>query len=109
VLHAPYKLQGYELLKINSKNSNKGTRLQELKEQTHSAKLVVFGSGESDIDMMRLADVSLCLKSAPDHVKAEATFVLDTEDPDAILKAIEKIYHSKNFSAYRPKSLVSTK
>jgi hypothetical protein len=109
VLHAPYKLQGYELLKINSKNSNKGTRLQELKEQTHSAKLVVFGSGESDIDMMRLADISLCLKSAPDHVKAEATFVLDTEDPDAILKTIEKIYHIKNFSAYRPKSLAPTK
>jgi hypothetical protein len=100
-----FEIDGYYFLKINSKNSNKYTRLQELKEQTGAEKLVVFGSGSSDIEMMRMADISLCLKSANDKVKNEATIVLNTDNPDEILKTIEKIYHKKDFDKYKQKLL----
>jgi hypothetical protein len=103
LLHYEYDMEGYYFLKINSTKSNKYTRLGELKEQTGVKKLVVFGSGSSDIDMMNMADISLCLSNAPEKIKAAATKVLDTDNPDAILKTIEKIYHQKDFDFYKQK------
>jgi hypothetical protein len=105
ILYYPFDIEGYYFLKINSCNSNKYTRLQELKEQTGAQKLVVFGSGSSDIDMMHIADISLCLKNAPESIKAAATYVLNSENSDDILKTIEKIYHKKDFAAYKQKLL----
>jgi hypothetical protein len=96
-----YDADGNYFLKINSRSCNKYTRLKELKEQVGAEKLVVFGSGASDVEMMQMADISLCLKTAPDKVKAVATKVLDSDDPDTILKTIEKIYHKKDFEVYK--------
>jgi hypothetical protein len=103
LIYYEFDIDGYYFLKINSHKSNKFTRLEELKEQTGADRLVVFGSGSSDIEMMRMADVSICLKNAPDKIKSAATLVLDTDNPDAILKTIEKIYHKRNFEAYLKK------
>jgi hypothetical protein len=103
LLYYEYEATGNYLLKISSQNSNKSTRLRELKEKTNATKVVVFGSGSSDIEMMKIADLSFCLKNAPDDVKTAATKVLDTDDPDAILKTIEKIYHIKDYSVYEQK------
>jgi hypothetical protein len=103
LLYYEYDIDGYYFLKINSRSSNKYTRLAELKEHTKATQLVVFGSGSSDIDMMKMADISLCLKTAPESIKAAATKVLDTDDPDVILKTIEKIYHKKDYPAYKQK------
>jgi hypothetical protein len=105
LLYYEYDMEGYYFLKINSRSSNKYTRLEELKAQTGADKLVVFGSGSSDMEMMRMSDISLCLKSAPEKIRAEATLVLDTDDPDEILKTIEKIYHKRNFEGYKQKLL----
>jgi hypothetical protein len=103
-----YDADGNYFLKINSRSCNKYTRLKELKEQVGAEKLVVFGSGASDVEMMQMADISLCLKTAPDKVKAVATKVLDSDDPDTILKTIEKIYHKKDFEVYK-KNLIEEK
>jgi hypothetical protein len=103
LLYYEYDISGYYFLKINARSSNKYTRLQELKEQTGANRVVVFGSGSSDIEMMQMADLSLCLNNAPEEVKAIATKVLPTDNPDEILKTIEKIYHVKDFSAYKQK------
>jgi hypothetical protein len=103
LLYYEYDIEGYYFLKINSRSSNKYTRLAELKEQIGAKNLVVFGSGSSDIDMMKMADISLCLKTAPEIIKSQATKVLDTDDPDVILKTIEKIYHKKDFQSYKQK------
>jgi hypothetical protein len=105
LLYYHFDIEGYYFLKINSKSSNKYTRLQELKEQTGAERLVVFGSGSSDLEMMRMADISLCLKTAPDKIKNVATKVLNTDNPDEILKTIEKIYHKKDFDKYKQKLL----
>lgn len=103
LLYYEYDIEGYYFLKINSKSTNKYTRLRELKEETNSEHLVVFGSGSSDIDMMKMADISICLKNAPEIIKNEATKVLDTDNPDIILKTIERIYHKKDFIKYKEK------
>jgi hypothetical protein len=105
LLYYPFDIEGYYFLKISSCYSNKYTRLKELKEQTGAQKLVVFGSGSSDIDMMRIADISLCLRNAPQSIKDEATCVLNSENSDDILKTIEKIYHKKDFDSYKLKLL----
>lgn len=101
LVYRAYDAEGDYFLKINSKSTNKYTRLKELKEKSGCTKVVVFGSGASDVEMMQMADISLCLKTAPAPVQSAATVVLDTDDPDTILKTIEKIYHKKDFEKYK--------
>jgi HAD superfamily hydrolase (TIGR01484 family) len=103
ILYYDYDLEGYSFLKINSRNSNKYTRLAELKQQTNAKKIVVFGSGSSDIEMMQMADISLCLDNAPTRIKDVATYVLPTHSSDEILKMIESIFHKHDFEAYAEK------
>lgn len=94
----PFKeLDGdYYYLKINSNESKKEILTLKLKEEGKYEKLIVCGSGYTDLELIRKANFSICLSTAPDYIKDEVDLVIN-DNPENILKVFEKIYHSRNF------------
>ena len=82
-------------LKINSKTARKENSIQLLKEKGKFEKMIVCGSGKTDIDLIKQADFSFCLNTAPDYIK-EVVDVVIGDNPEEILKYFEKIYYSYN-------------
>ncbi len=87
----------YETLKINSKAAHKENSIRMLKAAGKFEKIVVCGSGKTDVDLIKQADFSFCLNTAPDYVK-EVVDVVISDNPEDILKIFEKIYHTRNVS-----------
>lgn len=85
----------YDTLKINSKAAHKENSIRILKKENNFEKVIVCGSGKTDIDLLKQADFSFCLNTAPDYVK-EVVDVVISDNPEDILKIFEKIYHSHN-------------
>lgn len=86
----------YYYLKINSKLSTKENRINEIYKNNNFSKLVVCGSGRTDIKLIENADFSICLSTAPDYVKEKVDVVLNTNDAAEVLKLYSKIYRSYN-------------
>lgn len=86
----------YYYLKINSKLSTKENKINELYKNNNFDKLVVCGSGRTDLKLIENADLSICLETAPDYVKEKVDVVLNTSDPGEVLKLYLKIYRSYN-------------
>lgn len=84
----------YWCLKINSVNSRKEILAKEIKEKGGFKKLIVCGSGKTDMELIEKSDFSMCIDSAPDYIKDIVDIVVET--PDDVLKIYEKIYHSIN-------------
>ncbi len=87
--------EDYCNLKINSKTARIENSIRVLKESGSFGKVIVCGSEKTDIDMIKEADFSFCLNSAPDYIK-EVTDIVIGNDPEEILKVFEKIYYSYN-------------
>lgn len=94
----PYEdVQGdYYFLKINSSESRKEHLINKIKENKKYNKLIVCGSDDSDLELIKESDFSLCLSSASQIVKEHVNIVIDN-NPETILKIFEKIYHTINF------------
>ena len=85
----------YWYLKINSKTSTKESLVQEIKERENFKKLIVCGSGKTDIKMIEMADFSVCLSTAPDYIKEKVDLIVSDNIGD-VLKMFEKIYYARN-------------
>ena len=86
----------YYYLKINSKIATKENRILKFREKYQFEKIIVCGSGKTDINLIKMSDFSLCLNNAPDYVKNEVDVVLKTDNPADVLKVFSKLYRSKN-------------
>lgn len=53
-------------------------------------KVIVFGDGENDIELMNLSDVSVAMGNSNDYVKENADYITKSNDEDGILFAIEE-------------------
>lgn len=53
--------------------------------------VVAFGDAEADIEMFRVAGVSVAMGQASDHVKSMATAVTATNDEDGVAVAVERL------------------
>lgn len=87
----------YWYLKINSKDATKERLVYEIKERDNFSKLVVCGSGKTDLNLIEKADFSMCLDIAPDYIKEKVDLVVKG-DNSRVLKIFEKIYHAKNIN-----------
>lgn len=85
----------YYSLKINSKESKKENLIQKLKKEGSFDKLIVCGSGKTDIELINNADFSFCLNTAPDYIRERVDMVI-SNNPEDILKVFEKIYYAYN-------------
>lgn len=84
----------YWCLKINSIKSKKENLILEMKKASSFNKLIVCGSGKTDMELINKSDLSICIKDAPEYIKEMVDIVVSS--PDEVLKIYEKIYHSRN-------------
>ena len=66
-----------------------------IKKENNLNKLIVCGSGRTDINLLRQADLSMCLNTAPDYIKDEVDFVING-NAETVLRIFDKIYHSND-------------
>ena len=85
----------YWILRISSNLSNKLNSIKSIYLEGKYDTLVVLASGKSDLELVKKADLSICLSNAQDYVKDECDIVIDG-DSEKLLKLIDKIYHSNN-------------
>ena len=93
----PYNegVDGYWYLKINSKKANKGSVINRLKKEYGFKKVIVCGSGKTDLNVIKNADFSICLSSAQDYIKNNVSLVVD-DNPETVLRIFDKLYHCLN-------------
>lgn len=89
--------EDYYYLKINSHDSTKEKLVNKLKKDGNYNNVIVCGSGHTDLELIKNADFSISLSTAPIDIKEEVDVVID-ENPENILKIFERIYHSKNIN-----------
>ena len=85
----------YYYLRIYDKNVSKLHSVNSIKEQNGLSKLVVCGSGRSDVELLKQADLSMCLDTAPEYVKEVVDYVIHG-NAENVLRIFNKIYHSKD-------------
>lgn len=85
----------YWYLKITNKLATKENCVNSLINNNLYNKLVVCGSGRSDIPLIKKADLSICLSTAPDYVKEEVDIIING-NAENVLRIFGKIYHSSN-------------
>ncbi|MDD4212553.1 MAG: HAD hydrolase family protein [Bacilli bacterium] len=91
------EVEGYCYLKINSREASKQTSISYFSTQYNLPRVVALGAKSFDVPMMIAADYSIALSSADPEVKAIADFIITSNQPDDMVRTIEKIYHTKNF------------
>ena len=57
--------------------------------------LIVSVSGRTDLELIKHANLSMCLSIAPDYVKESVDIILN-DDAGEALKIFDKIYHCTN-------------
>ena len=57
--------------------------------------LIVCAAWRSDLELVKKADLSICLSTAPEYVQKECDLVINGNSEN-LLKVINKIYHSNN-------------
>ena len=85
----------YWYLKITNHLAKKENYVNSIKEENNLSKLIVSGSGHTDLPLIRQADLSLCLDTAPDYIKNEVDIVVHG-NAETVLRIYDKLYHSKN-------------
>jgi len=88
------KSDDYWYLKINSVASKKEIQIQKIQNAEEINKIIVCGSGKTDIELINKADLSICIEGAPQYIKDKVDIIV--KGPDEVLKIYEKIYHSGN-------------
>lgn len=83
------------ILRISSSLSNKLNSIKSIYQEGKYDTLIVLASGRSDLELVKKADLSICLTNAQDYVKDECDIVIDGNS-DKLVKIIDKIYHSSN-------------
>ncbi len=86
---------GFSFTEIVPKGVNKGSALQIVTKmlEIDSKEVIAFGDNENDIEMLQLAGIGVAMGNAPEHVKAEADIIADTNDNDGIYKILEEIFN----------------
>ena len=85
----------YWYLKITNALANKENCVNSLTSKKDYKKLIVSGSGRTDIPLIKQADLSICLNTAPDYIKQEVDIVIEGNS-EKVLRIFDKIYHTSN-------------
>ena len=93
--------KGYYFMKIYTSKASKLVALEEFLNKHQYTQVVSFGSKEYDLEIMARSDFSVCLANADDIVKQSADLVLDTDNPEAIIRFIQKSFYQKKTTQYK--------
>lgn len=89
---------GYKIMKIFSSKATKGNAVLELKKQVQCTRVVTFGNDDNDISMIKVSDMSYAVSNGTEEVKEMASSVIDSNDLDAVIKTIIKLFYIKRLS-----------
>lgn len=74
-----------------SEKTDKGLAIKKLREHLGIEDVYVAGDNENDIGMFEHFENSYCVETAPNHVKDQASHVIETPDDEGITKVIERL------------------
>ena len=75
-------------LEIMPQGTSKAHAIEQLKHIYHYDRLVVFGDGENDMDMLRYAGIGVAMGNATAEPKAAADYITDDVDHDGVRNAL---------------------
>jgi len=87
--------KGYYFLEIYSIEATKQNAVDELKKRYELDQVAVFGNDGSDIAMICAADFGYAVENATDDLKKVAPNIIGSQNSDAVVKMIQKLFHSK--------------
>lgn len=85
----------YKVMKIFSSKATKGNAVLELKKKVRCSRLVTFGNDEKDISMIKVSDMSYAVSNGTEEVKELVSSVINSNDVDAVVKTIIKLFYIK--------------
>lgn len=98
VLRALGDFKGYNLFRslpylfdIISEKADKGLSARRLQEILGASKLYTIGDNENDVAMLKLADYSAVIETAPEHVKEAADLVVAIPEQGGLVNFIEEL------------------
>nr|WP_319487658.1 HAD-IIB family hydrolase [uncultured Caproiciproducens sp.] len=87
--------EGFYFLEIYSVDASKENAVLELKKRYALEKVAAFGDDESDAAMIAAADYGYAVANAADYLKQVAPHIIGSQDSDAVVKTMEKLFHSR--------------
>ncbi len=61
--------------------------------------VMAIGDSENDIDMLRAAGIGVAMGNAGDDVKAEADYIVASNDDDGVVEALERFAFCEQISS----------
>ena len=102
VYYADQYNEGYYFLEIYSVEASKENAVLELKRRYSLERVAAFGDDESDAAMIDQADYGYAVANAADRLKEIAPHIIGSQDSDAVVKTIEKLYHFRKLERQNP-------
>lgn len=78
---------------IHHNSACKGSAIEILKAELNADNLVVFGDGDNDLTMFRVADEAYAMDNAPDYIKDKATDTVGHHDEDGVAEFLIRRYN----------------
>ncbi len=83
-------MDGYYYLRIYASKVSKFDALKGFIKDKNKAFVITFGSKIHDLEMIKLADFSVALKHADENIIGHVDYVMDSVNPDDIVKLMHK-------------------
>lgn len=87
--------EGYYFLEVYHANASKENAVFELKKRVSASRVAVFGDDKSDMLMLNDADYGYAVANASEELKEMAPNLIGDRDSNAVVKTMEKLFHSK--------------
>jgi len=95
----PY-MDDYFYLKIHRSETSKENALSSFLMKHQDKYVIAFGSMSFDVNIMKQSNFSVALSTADSKVKQIADYVIDSDQPDDLIKLMKKIYYAKDPISY---------
>lgn len=78
---------------IHHNSTCKGSAIERLKRELNATNLIVFGDGDNDLTMFKIADESYATDNAPNYIKSQASGTIGHHDEDGVALFLNKRFN----------------
>lgn len=75
---------------IHHNSTCKGSAIEQLKQELNATNLIVFGDGDNDLTMFKIADEAYATDNAPSYIKAQASGTVGHHNEDGVALFLNK-------------------
>jgi len=93
-------VSGYNCLDIMSKGASKGTALKEIFKNfgINKSETIAFGDNYNDVEMLDAVGVSYAMRNAEEFVKGKSSYVIGSNDENAVVETLKSIIEEIRFN-----------